>query len=157
MRPRNAIAVIALATVAVVIVGVAQAPAGEARRTVYMSAVEYKGGASVSSEAYPPAAEPGTDRLDPLGGGYILKEPDPTGRWEVETYRWEPGLIVAHEGERLTLEIVGINGARHEAVVVSPSGKQIPFVVTRGRLTRVRFEVDEVGTWRLSARRIHRA
>lgn len=148
MRSRKALAVVALAAIAVVVLGVAQAPAGESRRTIYLSAIEYKGGANVSSEAYPPAEEPGTRPLKPLAGGYILKEPDATGRWEVESYRWEPGLIVAHEGERLTLEIVGVNGARHDAMVVSPSGEQIPFVVTRGRLTRVRFLADEVGIWR---------
>lgn len=148
MRSRRALGVLALAAAAIVVLGVAQAPAGQARRTIYLSAIEYKGGASVSSEAYPPAEEPGTRALEPLGGGYILKEPDATGRWEVESYRWEPGLIVANEGERITLEIVGVNGARHDAVLISPSGEQTPFVVTRGRLTRVRFQADEVGIWR---------
>lgn len=148
MRSRRVLAVAAFATAAIVALGVAQAPAGQARRTIYLSAVEYKGGADVSSEAYPPASEPGTKPLAPLGGGYHLEEPDSTGRWEVESYRWEPGLLVAHEGERITLEIVGVNGARHDAMVVSPSGEQIPFVVTRGRLTRVRFQVDEAGIWK---------
>lgn len=148
MRSRRALAIVVAGVATILVLGAAQAPAGSARRTIYMSAVEYKGGANVSDEAYPPAAEPGTKALGPLDGGYGLSEPDDTGRWEVETYRWEPGLVVAHEGERLTLEILGVNGARHEAMVVSPSGDQIPFVVTRGRLTRVRFEVDEVGTWR---------
>lgn len=147
MKPRPVLLLAAVVGLSLVW-GVAHAPAGETRRTIYMSAVEYKGGANVSTEVYPPAEEPGTRALEPLGGGYILKEPDSTGRWEVETYRWEPGLIVAHVGERLTLEIVGVNGALHDAVITSPSGEQVPFVVTRGRLTRVRFQVDEVGTWR---------
>lgn len=148
MRGKRALGIVALAAIAAVGLGVAQAPARETRRTIYMSAIEYKGGANVSSEAYPPAAEPGTKPLAPLGGGYILKEPDATGRWEVESYRWEPGLVVAGKGERVTLEIVGVNGARHDGVLISPSGEQTPFVVTRGRLTRVRFAADEVGIWR---------
>ena len=148
MRIRGMLVIAAISAFALTVVGVSQAPAGGARRTIYMSAVEYKGGANVTSEVFPPAAEPGTRELGPLGEGYILKEPDATGRWEVESYRWEPGLVVAHEGERLTLEIVGINGARHDAMVVSPSGRQTPFVVTRGRLTLVRFRVDEAGIWR---------
>jgi len=148
MRSRRTLIVVVLAAVASVVLGVGQAPAAGVRRTIYVSAIEYKGGANVSSEAYPPAEEPGTRELQPLGGGYILKEPDTTGRWEVESYRWEPGLVVADEGDRLTLEIAGINGARHEAMVVSPSGRQIPFVVTRGRLTLVRFQADEAGIWR---------
>ena len=148
MRSRRTVIVVAFAAIASVVLGVTQAPAGGARRTIYVSAIEYKGGANVSSEVYPPAEEPGTRELAPLGAGYILKEPDATGRWEVESYRWEPGLIVANEGERLALEIAGINGARHDAMVVSPTGRQIPFVVTRGRLTLVRFQVDEPGIWR---------
>lgn len=148
MRSRTVLAVAALATASVVALGVAQAPAGQARRTIYLSAIEYKGGANISGEAYPPADEPGTKPLAPLGGGYGLEEPDSTGRWEVESYRWEPGLVVALEGERITLEIMGVNGARHDAMVVSPSGEEIPFVVTRGRLTRVRFQADEAGIWR---------
>jgi len=148
MRSKGWLGILALATTAIVVLGVAQAPAGETRRTIYLSAIEYKGGADVGSEAFPPAAEPGTKPLAPLEGGYNLEEPDPTGRWEVESYRWEPGLLVAQEGERVTLEIVGINGARHDAALISPSGERTPFVVTRGRLTRVRFLADEVGIWR---------
>jgi len=148
MSIRRTLLIGVVALLALAVAGVTQAPAGEARRTIYMSAVEYKGGANVTAEPYPPAAEPGTRELGPLGDGYLLKDPDATGRWEVESYRWEPGLVVAREGERLTLEIVGINGARHDAMVVSPTGSQIPFVVTRGRLTLVRLRVDEPGIWR---------
>jgi plastocyanin len=150
MGPRTrALAIVAFAATALAALGIVQAPAGEARRTVYMSAIEYKGGANVSTEAYPPAEEPGTRALGPLGGGYLLKEPDATGRWEVESYRWEPGFVAVELGERVKLEIVGINGARHDAHLVSPSGVEIPFVVTRGRMTIVRFHANEAGIWTL--------
>ncbi len=113
-----------------------------AGRTIYMAAVEPKGGTAVAQEPFPSAALP-------TGGGYILRAPDSTGRWEVSTYQWQPSFIVVNQGENVTLEIVGINGARHEAVLVSPSGAETPLVVTRGRMTRVRFQATEAGVWRL--------
>jgi hypothetical protein len=125
------------------------APAAGARRTIYMSAVEYKGGANVADETYPPAAEPGTKALAPLGGGYDLAEPDATGRWEVESYRFEPGFTVVRKGERVTLEIVGINGALHEAYLIAPSGAKTDVVITRGRMTLGKFRPTELGLWKL--------
>ncbi len=144
----HAVALLALVGLAL---GLTQlgAQGGTKARTIYMSAVEYKGGANVADEPYPPADEPGTLPLEPLGEGYELKPPDATGRWEVESYRFEPGVVAVNEGERITLEIVGINGSRHEGNLVSPSGKTTPFVVTRGRLTRVKFKANEVGVWQL--------
>lgn len=132
-----------------VVAGISPSPAKEERRTIYMSAVEYKGGANVADEPYPPAAAEGTLPLAPLGGGYRLKPADDTGRWEVESYRWEPGFLAVNVGERVTLEIVGINGASHDAVLVSPSGKTTALVVTRGRMTRLRFKASEAGIWQL--------
>ncbi len=149
MPRKRLVWIAALVGLVSLVAGVAQAPAREERRKIFMSAVEYKGGASVTDEAYPPADEAGTLPIKPLGGGYELEEPDETGRWEVESYRWEPGVVAANLGERITLEIVGINGARHEAVLVSPSGAETPLVVTRGRMTRVRFQATEAGVWRL--------
>ncbi len=141
--------VAALVAIATLVAGIAQAPAEEGRRKIFLSAVEYKGGANVADEEYPPADEPGTLPLAPLGGGYELEEPDATGRWEVESYRFEPGFAAATLNERITLEIVGINGTRHDAHLISPSGGEVPVTVTRGRMTRVRFRATEAGIWTL--------
>ncbi len=112
-----------------------QPVAAQATRTIFMAAVEPKGGTGVSSEASPTAALPG-------GGGYILKAPDSTGRWEVSTHQWQPGFVVAREGERVTLEIIGINGAEHVASL--PPYVQ-SFTVRRGQLTRVTFTANRAG------------
>lgn len=112
-----------------------QTAVAQATRTIYMAAVEPKGGTGVSSEAFPTAGLP-------PGGGYILKAPDSTGRWEVSTYQWQPGFIVAREGERVTLEIIGINGAEHVASL--PPFVQ-SFTVRRGQLTRVTFTANRAG------------
>ena len=144
-------AVAVVASVLLVLAFSAPAPAGNSR-TIYMSALEYKGGTNVSGEPYPPAKMPGTKALKPRGSdfGYRLKEPDSTGRWEVESYRFEPGFVAARLGEQVRLEIVGINGAMHGTRLVSPSGVVVDtIVVTRGRMTILTFSADEAGFWQL--------
>ena len=64
-----------------------------AKRSFTIAAVEPKGGTTVDKEPFP------KDAL-PEGGGYILRKPDQTGRWEVSTYVWTPSQIVVTEGGR---------------------------------------------------------
>ena len=108
-------------------------------RTIYMAAVEPKGGQTVDKEPFPEAALP-------EGGGYQLKEPDDEGRWEVSTYRWEPGTIVVTEGDLVTLEIIGINGAEHSFAI---EGYDVSGLVTRGNLTTVSFTADTPGLFKI--------
>jgi len=111
--------------------------AAGAKRLVYMSAVEYKG--STSSEPFP-SAEP------PAGGGYALKAPDDTGKWETSTYRWDPGTVIVNQGDEVELHIWGVNGAQHPAFI----DEYVPeFTVTRGHLTVVNFTADKAGTFRI--------
>lgn len=123
---------------------------GAGNRLVHMTALEYKGTTNISSEAYPPADESGTLALDPLGSGYQLKAPDGSGNWQVSTYRFEPGALTVSLLDQVTLEIVGVNGKRHDSRLVSPSGVEKSFVVTRGRMTRVTFQANEPGLWKLA-------
>ncbi|MFV8829518.1 hypothetical protein [Alkalihalobacterium sp. APHAB7] len=102
-------------------------------RIIHMTAIEPKGG--TNSIPFP-------DTPLPEGGGYILKEPDEDGRWEAATYRWEPGLVVAYEGEQVELHIFGVNGNHHHSTL---TGYDIDFVVNRGELTIVEFEADKPG------------
>ncbi len=108
-------------------------------RTFYMEAIEPKGSTSAEKEPFPSEALPG-------GGGYKLVEPDEEGKWVVETYTWAPDQIVVYEGDTVELEIVGINGARHDAEI---EGIVNSFVVERGKLTSLSFIADEPGVFRL--------
>lgn len=103
-----------------------------------MAAYELKGGTSVDSEPFP-----GGD----FSGGYAIKEPNADGRWEVEDYIWLPGQIVVNEGDEVTLEIFGVNGARHDSSI---EGYVDSFVVERGQLTSVSFTADQPGVFRLT-------
>jgi hypothetical protein len=112
-------------------------------RTIYISAVEPKGGAHVDHEPFP-------DKPLPPGGGYALKGPDDKGRWEVSAYRWDPGTIVVNQGDSVTLEIVGINGDEHPFTI---EGYWISGVVRRGQVTRVKFTADKAGIFKIICRK----
>lgn len=111
-------------------------------RTFYMEAVEPKGSATVDKEAFPDAALP-------EGGGYGLKEPDDSGKWEVETYTWAPDQLVVNQGDTVNLEIVGINGARHDGSI---EGYAESFVVERGKLTSLSFVAETPGVFKFACK-----
>ena len=108
-------------------------------RTFYMEAIEPKGSTSVEKEPFPDAALP-------EGGGYALEEPNAEGEWEVETYAWSPKQIIVNEGDTVKLEILGVNGARHEGSI---EGYVQSFVVERGKLTSLTFVADKAGVFKI--------
>lgn len=108
-------------------------------KTIYMMAIEPKGSTTVIKEPFPLQALP-------PGGGYALKPPDEDGKWVVETYRWDPSIVVVNQGDEVTLEILGVNGAQHTSHI---EGYDIDFTIRRGQLTTVTFVVDKAGTFRI--------
>ena len=107
------------------------------RRYFTVLAVEPRGGANVSQEAFP------TEPLPP-GGGYVTRQPDQTGRWEVSAYVWSPGQIVVNQGDEVTLEFVGINGASHPTEI---KGLGKAFTLKRGNAVRVEFKAEQPGVF----------
>jgi hypothetical protein len=99
--------------------------AAPGKRVITMAAIEPKGGTTLDKEPFPQQALP--------GGGYLLKKPDASGRWEVSTYRWLPSQVIVNQGDEVTLEIIGINGDEHPAVI---EGYGVSFVVKRGQVAR---------------------
>ena len=113
------------------------AQAAGMQRTITMVAVEPEGGASVDEEPFPTAALP-------EGEGYELEGPNAEGRWEVSTYRWDPNQIIVNQGDEVTLEILGVNGAEHPSEI---DGYDVSFTVKRGQLTTVTFTADKAGVF----------
>jgi hypothetical protein len=107
------------------------------KRFFTVAAVEPKGGVTIDKEPFPSEALP-------AGGGYVLSKPDANNRWEVSTYLWTPGQIIVNEGDEVTLEFVGINGATHPTTI---KGLGKAFLLRRGSVTRVNFVADKVGTF----------
>jgi plastocyanin len=106
------------------------------KRFFTILAVEPKGGTTVDKEPFP------TGPLPP-GGGYVIAQPDEkTRRWEVSAYIWQPSQIIVNEGDEVTLEFVGINGAAHPTTIAA-FGQT--FTVKRGQAHRATFTADKVG------------
>ncbi|NJD87611.1 MAG: hypothetical protein FIB05_06325 [Betaproteobacteria bacterium] len=142
-RRTRLVALAAAGATAAAMTALAAGPQSPRSRTIYVSAIEPKGGAHVDHEPFP-------DKPLPPGGGYNLKKPDDKGRWEVSTYRWDPGTIVVNQGDRVTLEIVGINGDEHPFTI---EGYWISDVVRRGQITRVTFDADKAGIFKIICRK----
>lgn len=106
-------------------------------RTIKMAAYELKGGTQVDKEAFPGGE---------LSGGYAIKAPNEDGRWEVEAYSWLPGQIEVNQGDTVTLEIIGINGAEHVSLIENYVDS---FVVQRGLMTTVTFVADQPGVFQI--------
>ena len=105
------------------------------KRFFTIAAVEPKGGVTTDKEPFPSEPLPG-------GGGYVLNKPD--SNWEVSTYLWMPGQISVTEGDEVTLEFIGINGASHPTTI---KGFGKSFLLRRGTATRVTFVADKVGVF----------
>ena len=116
---------------------IAATPASAEKRQFTMLAVEPKGGATVDKEPYPTATLP-------EGGGLVRKHPDHTGRWEVSAYVWQPSQLIVTEGDEVTIDFVGINGASHPAKI---AGYDKAFVVKRGETLRVSFTANKAGVF----------
>lgn len=108
------------------------------KRTIHMSAVEYKGSAAVDKEPFP-------QQQPPTGGGYLLKPPE-QGQWQTSSYRFEPGYIVVTQGDEVELNIWGVNGAHHHTEI---EGFGKTFVVRRGQMTTISFKADRAGIFRI--------
>jgi hypothetical protein len=116
-------------------------PVNEAspKRTIYLTAIEPKGTTHIEKAPFPHTKLP-------EGEGFKIKPPDKEGFWQASAYRWEPGFIVAYEGEQLELHFFGINGSSHHSKI---EGYDIPFVVKRGELTTVSFSADKTGIFNI--------
>lgn len=119
--------------------GLAAGVARAEKRYIVVTAVEPKGGAMVEKEPFPAAPLP-------EGKGYVLKQPDQTGRWEVSVYVFDPRQIFVNEGDEVTLEFVGINGASHPVTI---EGYGQSFELKRGQSTRVTFAADKPGAFQI--------
>lgn len=136
MRPSVIVGAVAVVAALVTALLGAFAGNGEAKTTatrqLYVSAVEWKGSASVAKEPYPGPV--------PAGGGYESCAPGSqecdlkgdTTKWAVETYRFDTAVLFAYAGERVVINAFGVNAAKHDIVV--PALKK-SFTINRGVVT----------------------
>jgi hypothetical protein len=126
-----------LAAMAVGFAGTVYAMPG--KRHFTLAGIEPKGGANVNKEAFPAVPLP-------EGGGYVLKQPNDEGRWEIAVYLWSAQQIIVTEGDEVSIDFVGINGAEHPTVI---EGYDKSFTLKRGEVKPVTFKADKPGVFKI--------
>jgi plastocyanin len=152
MRPQPIWRASAYGVLTLSLVLLAQAVHGQqAKHTIFMNAVEYKGSTSTEKLA-PPAVSPAT-----LSKGYVLKPPGEADKtapqvWEIDSYALTPGFVTVQQGDTVTLQVLVVNGDTHEVGVLGPDGQVVVPKATwnRGTEYRVSFVAEKVGTYKLS-------
>lgn len=137
---RNAL-LSAVAVAGVLVLGLVLGVQAADERVIYMALIEPKGGVTLDKEPYPAGDLP-------QGGGYVKKAPDQaSGRWEVSSYQFSPATIVVKQGDRVTLELFGVNGAKHSVHVERYHPDHV--LVKRGEITRVQFTANAPGIFKI--------
>ena len=123
---------------------------GGSTHTIFISAVEIKGGTSADSLA-PPAINP-----KDLSKGYDFKGPGEADkgnpkRWEVSSYSFSPSFVTVRQGDKVELTAFIVNGDKHEVWVAAPDGKKVVNNTTwnRGREYKVQFVAEKAGVYQL--------
>jgi plastocyanin len=65
---------------------------------------------------------------------------------DIEAYRWDPGTIMVHKGEKVKLSIRGVSGPSHPFII---EGLNIKGEVKQGKETVVTFRAEKEGTYRI--------
>ncbi|OUM86057.1 MAG: hypothetical protein BAA01_01530 [Bacillus thermozeamaize] len=71
---------------------------------------------------------------------------DPKTGKEREVYRWDPGTIVVEQGDRVRLNIHGLNGEHHPFLI---EGLGIQGEVTNGEVKTIEFIAKEKGVYKM--------
>ena len=141
MRKRKKLAVLAglmlvalAAAIPLAVASKGNATTTATTRTLYATAVEWKGSASVAKEPYPGAVPPGGGYESCAPGSHECDLDGDTTRWAIETYRFDTAMVAAFVGERVVLQIFGVNSAKHDIVI--PAFKKT-FTIKRGVVSRI--------------------
>jgi plastocyanin len=118
--------------------------------TIFMTAIELKGSTTTDKLAPPPV------NPKDLSKGYDYKPPsqadknDPK-RWEVSSYRFDPGFVTVLKDDTVKLTIFVVNGDEHDVRIADPDGRDVfaPAKWNRGREYNVSFIAKKVGSYHL--------
>ena len=117
---------------------------------IEVTAFEVKGSTSANDLA-PPDVDPST-----LSAGFGYKAPgdydlDNPDKWQVASYMWTPGQMVARQGDTLGLHVFVLNGNTHETWIEDPDGNIVSNVVVmnRGREYDFSVSLEKAGVYRL--------
>lgn len=134
-------------------------------RTFYVQATELDARRTLNQNEFPQATrdafpvyfgESDDITKDGGSGGYYLFM---TGEneWRIGSYMFVPQGLIAYQGDRVTLEVLGVRGGHHGNILVGPDGKPVngpdgkpvQFDVNRGELHVVNFTAEQIGVYQL--------
>ena len=120
------------------------------KHLIEVTAFEVKGSTSANDLA-PPDVDPST-----LSAGFGYKapgdyDPDNPDKWQVASYMWNPGQMVAYQGDTLRLHVFVLNGNTHETWIEDPDGNIVGDVVVmnRGREYDLSASLEKAGVYKL--------
>lgn len=125
--------------------------AGATTHTIFMSAIEIKGGTSADKLAPPPV------NPKDLSKGYDFKAPgeadkkDPK-RWEVSSYMFSPSSMAVRQRDTVKLTAFVVNGDEHDVQINDPDGREVIATTkwNRGREYQLSFVAKKLGTYHLT-------
>ncbi len=110
-------------------------------KTFWINTVHLDGKANIYGDGmHPPEKFPNSTLS--AGGGFVLTKPDKTGAWMFRSFTFEPSMIVVHQGDKVTLNFIDVQGDHH---VISVNGFG-EFTIHRGEIHTITFIADKVGT-----------
>jgi hypothetical protein len=111
-------------------------------RTFWIDTIHLDGNANIHGDnKHPPEPFPANVTY-PKGGGFVLTPPDNKGAWNFRSFTFSVSQIVVYQGDRVTLNFVGVHGTNHY-IQVEGIGS---FPLTRGQIHTVTFSADKAGT-----------
>ena len=117
---------------------------------IEVTAFEVKGATSANDLA-PPSVDPST-----LSDGFGFKapgeyDPDNPDKWQVASYMWLPGQMVAYQGDTLNLHFFVLNGNEHQVWIEGPDGETVvdETEMNRGREYNMSVSLATAGVYRL--------
>lgn len=119
--------------------------------TIFMAALEVKGG-TTTDKLSPPPVNP-----EDLSKGYEFKRPGEADknnprRWEVSSYRFDPGFVAVQQGDTVKLVAFVVNGDEHDVRIIDPEGREVvPMSIwNRGREYQISFIAKKAGAYQLT-------
>lgn len=124
---------------------------GATTHTIFMAAIEIKGGTSTDKLA-PPSLNPRD-----LSKGYDFKSPgeadknDPK-RWEVSSYMFSPSSVTVRQGDTVKLTTFVVNADEHHVRLNDPDGGEVVAETkwNRGREYQFSFVAKKLGAYHLT-------
>lgn len=115
-------------------------------RTFWIDTIHLDGSANINGDGkHPPEPFPANVTY-PTGGGFVLTPPDKNGAWNFRSFTFSTSQITVYQGDRVTLNFVGVQGPSHYIEVQGIAS----FPLTRGQIHAVTFIADKAGTIRYS-------